>query len=298
MFYTSLYHALLQPLTGNDADGRYRGFDDRIHRALGWTYYEFFSLWDTYRTQNQLLALLRPARAKDVAKWVLAIHDQGGCASALGVREPGNDTMTGDPVTPFLVDLWRFGALSGQELEAYQALLQNSRAVPPAESPFQGRSGNPGYQKDGFVQYDPDFPKKGQDTDPNHGASATLEYALADCSLSIMATALGKNADAKALSDKARTYRTLWDPTVTDRGFTGFYRPKVTGGGWSARSANRQPAEPGRVPRGYVVAVPMADPAGRAWSGGTYGRQGIRRQAARRLLRLRGFGEGSREDRP
>lgn len=140
--------------------------------------------------------------------------------------------MTGDPVTPFLVDLWRFGALSGQELEAYQALLQNSREVPPAESPFQGRSGNASYQKDGFVQYDPDFPKKGQDTDPNHGASATLEYALADCSLSIMAAGLGKTADAKALSDKGRTYRTLWDPTVSDRGFTGFYRPKVVGGEW------------------------------------------------------------------
>ncbi|MFI6302324.1 GH92 family glycosyl hydrolase [Amycolatopsis thailandensis] len=232
VFYTSLYHALLQPLTGNDADGRYRGFDDEIHRALGWTYYEFFSLWDTYRTQNQLLALLRPSRAKDVAKSVLAIHDQGGWLPRWAYANQETNTMTGDPVTPFLVDLWRFGALSGQEFRAYQALLQNSREIPPASSPFQGRSGNASYQKDGFVQYDKDFPKKGQDTDPNHGASATLEYALADCSLSIMAAGLGKKDDAKALSDKGRSYRTLWDSSVTDRGFTGFYRPKVTGGDW------------------------------------------------------------------
>ncbi|MFD8500991.1 GH92 family glycosyl hydrolase [Amycolatopsis sp. NPDC059657] len=232
VFYTSLYHALLQPLTGNDVDGRYRGFDNKIHRAVGWTYYEFFSLWDTYRTQNQLLALLRPSRAKDIAKTVLAIHDQGGWLPRWAYANQETNTMTGDPVVPFLVDLWRFGALNGSELQAYQALLQNSREVPPAASPFQGRSGNPSYQKDGFVQYDPNFPKKGQDTDPNHGASATLEYALGDCSLSIMAAALGKQDDAKALAEKARTYRTLWDSSLTDRGFSGFFRPKVLGGAW------------------------------------------------------------------
>ncbi|WP_370943653.1 GH92 family glycosyl hydrolase [Amycolatopsis sp. cg5] len=232
VFYTSLYHALLQPLTGNDVDGRYRGFDNKVHRAIGWTYYEFFSLWDTYRTQNQLLALLRPSRAKDIAKTVLAIHDQGGWLPRWAYANQETNTMTGDPVVPFLVDLWRFGALNGSELQAYQALLQNSREVPPASSPFQGRSGNPSYQKDGFVQYDPNFPKKGQDTDPNHGASATLEYALGDCSLSIMAAALGKKDDAKALAEKARTYRTLWDSSLTDRGFSGFFRPKVLGGAW------------------------------------------------------------------
>ncbi len=232
VFSTSLYHALLQPLTANDADGRYYGFDKKVHRAIGWTYYDFFSLWDTYRTQNQLLALLRPDRARDIAKSILAIHDQGGWLPRWAYASQETNTMTGDPVTPFLVDLWRFGALSGEEMHAYQALLQNSREIPPAASPFQGRSGNASYQKDGFVQYDPDFPKKGQDTDPNHGASATLEYALGDCSLSVMAAALGKKDDAAALAEKGRTYRTLWDSTQADRGFTGFFRPKVLGGAW------------------------------------------------------------------
>lgn len=140
--------------------------------------------------------------------------------------------MTGDPVTPFLVDLWRFGALRGLEGQAYQALLQNSTQLPPASSPFQGRAGNESYQAAGFVQYDPNFPKKGQDTDPAHGASATLEYALADCSLSIMAGALGRTQDAQQLAAKGRSYQNLWDPGVSDRGFTGFPRPKVTGGDW------------------------------------------------------------------
>ncbi|GHF47918.1 putative alpha-1,2-mannosidase [Amycolatopsis bartoniae] len=232
VFYTSLYHTLLQPLTGNDVDGRYRGFDNQIHRAVGWTYYQYFSLWDTYRSQNQLIALLRPDRARDIAQSILAIHDQGGWLPRWAYANQETNTMTGDPVTPYLVDLWRFGALRGLEGKAYQALLQNSTQIPPADSPFQGRSGNESYQANGFVQYDPNFPKKGQDTDPNHGASATLEYALADCSLSIMARGLGKTQDANALAAKGQNYRVLWDSTVSDRGFTGFPRPKVEGGAW------------------------------------------------------------------
>lgn len=232
VFYTSLYHALLQPLTGNDADGRYRGFDDRIHRAVGWTYYQYFSLWDTYRTQNQLLALLRPGRARDIARSILAINEQGGWLPRWAYANQETNTMTGDPVTPYLVDLWRFGALRGLEGEAYRALVRNSVEVPPASSPFEGRAGNASYQSAGFVQYDPNFPKKGQDVDPMHGASSTLEYALGDCSLSLMAAVLGRADDARAFAARGRGYRNLWDASVSDRGFTGFPRPKVAGGAW------------------------------------------------------------------
>jgi predicted alpha-1,2-mannosidase len=232
VFSTALYHVLLQPLTGNDIDGRYRGFDNQVHHADGWTYYEYFSLWDTYRAHNQLLALLRPERARDIARSVLAIGEQGGWLPRWAYANQETNTMTGDPVTPFLVDLWRFGALAGLEEQAYRLLWRNATSVPPASSPFEGRSGNPSYLVDGFVQYDNGFPKKGQDVDPQHGASATLEYALGDSALSIMAEALGHTEDAAVLRQRGLNYRTLWDPTVTDRGFTGFPRPKLRGGAW------------------------------------------------------------------
>nr|WP_275584908.1 GH92 family glycosyl hydrolase [Saccharothrix algeriensis] len=232
VFYTALYHVLLQPLTGNDVDGRYRGFDGRVHTAAGWTYYEYYSLWDTYRAHNQLLALLRPQRAKDIARSVLAIHDQGGWLPRWAYANQETNTMTGDPVTPFLVDLWRFGALEGSAERAYAALARNAGGVPPAGSPFEGRAGNPSYLANGFVQFDREFPKKGQDVDPHHGASATLEYALADCSLSIMAEALGRTGEAAVLRRRGLNHRTLWDDSVTDRGFTGFPRPRTADGRW------------------------------------------------------------------
>ena len=241
VFYTALYHALLQPLTGSDADGRYRGYDDRIHRADGWTYYEYLSLWDTYRSQNQLIALLRPQRATDIARSLLAIREQGGWLPRWGYASFETNIMTGDPVTPFLVDLWRFGALKGREAEAYAALRDNAFGMPPLNSRHAGRSGNPHYLEHGFVQYDRAFPSKGMDVDPHHGGSATLEYALADCSLSLMAGALGHGSDADVLNRRGRNWRTLWDADVRDEeaGFSGFPRPRTEDGQWYVPASGR-----------------------------------------------------------
>jgi predicted alpha-1,2-mannosidase len=234
VFYTALYHALLQPMTGSDVDGRYRGYDDKIHTAQGWTYYEYFSLWDTYRSQNQLLALLRPREAADIARTMLAIREQGGWLPRWGYANYETNIMTGDPATPFLVDLWRLGALKGREQEAYAALHDNAFGMPKLDSRMGGRSGNARYLKDGFVQYDLAFPSKGMDVDPHHGGSATLEYALADCSLSQMAGALGHADDAAVLRTRGRNWHQVWDPEVKDEeaGFTGFPRARTDDGKW------------------------------------------------------------------
>lgn len=236
--YTALYHALLQPLTGSDADGRYRGFDDAIHHAEGWTYYEYFSLWDTYRSQNQLLALLQPARARDIGRSLLAIHQQGGWLPRWGYANYDTNIMTGDPVTPFMVDLWRFGALQGSETEAYAALRQNAFGQPPINSRHAGRSGNASYLANGYVQYDRAFPSKGMDVDPHHGGSATLEYALADCALAQMAQALGHTDDSALLRRRGGNWHNVWDAGVrdADTGFSGFPRPRLEDGSWYAPS--------------------------------------------------------------
>ncbi|MYM38634.1 GH92 family glycosyl hydrolase [Duganella qianjiadongensis] len=234
VFYTALYHTLLQPLTGNDADGRYRGYDSAIHTAKDWTYYEFFSLWDTYRAQNQMLALLHPQRARDIASSVLKIREQGGWLPRWGYANFETNIMTGDPVTPFLVDLWRYGALKGREQEAYAALRENAFGVPPNGIRAQGRAGNESYMRQGFVQYDRGFVSKGMDVDPHHGASATLEYALADGALATMAQALGQQRDAATLAQRALNWRTIWDASVKDAatGLQGFPRPRLMDGSW------------------------------------------------------------------
>jgi predicted alpha-1,2-mannosidase len=85
---------------------------------------------------------------------------------------------------------------------------------------FRGRDGNPTYVKNGWVAYQnlPGY-KYG---DSRQAGSATLEYALGDCALSTMAGSLGYRDKAATLASRCDNFTTLWDPSVTSQGYTGF----------------------------------------------------------------------------
>ncbi|MFI9723469.1 GH92 family glycosyl hydrolase [Streptomyces sp. NPDC052396] len=236
-FYTALYHALLSPNIGSDADGRYTGWDQRIHRAGGFTYYQNWSLWDTYRSQAQLLSLLAPREARDMARSVLRVEQDGGWLPKWGYATVETNVMTGDPVTPYLTNAYQQGLLAGYEEEAYRALRHDADGVPPAGSPAVGRDGNTRYLRDGYVPLMP-RPKghKPGESDLEQGASATLEYALADGALAEMAHDLGHRADAERFADRSRNYRHLFDAG------TGFFRPR------DARGSFTGSADPARSP--------------------------------------------------
>ncbi|MFR9787568.1 GH92 family glycosyl hydrolase [Streptomyces sp. MB22_4] len=227
-FYSSLYRSYLAPNIGGDADGRYFGWDRRIHHANGFTYYQNWSLWDTYRTQAQLLALLAPREARDMARSVVAIDEDGGWLPKWGYGPVETNVMSGDPVTPFLTTAYQMGLLKGFEERAYRALRKNADGVPPAANPGIGREANAEYVKDGFAPFDKDRPlAKMGDSDYHHGASVTLEYALADAMLAQMARGLGHDADAARYAARSRNYRTIFDPS------TGFFRARDASGAFT-----------------------------------------------------------------
>lgn len=58
IFYTALYHAMLNPNLYMDTDGQYRGRDLEVHQAVDFDYHSVFSLWDTYRAAHPLLTIL------------------------------------------------------------------------------------------------------------------------------------------------------------------------------------------------------------------------------------------------
>ncbi|MFJ4713717.1 GH92 family glycosyl hydrolase [Streptomyces sp. NPDC088785] len=234
-FYSSLYRSFLAPNVGSDADGRYTGWDQRIHRAKGFTYYQNWSLWDTYRTQAQLLSLLAPRESRDMALSVIRIDKDSGWLPKWGYGTVETNIMTGDPVTPFLTNAYEQGLLAGHEEEAYRALKKNADGVPPADSAPVGREANKEYLADGFAPYlkDRAHAKPG-DSDYDHGASATLEYALADAMLGRMARELGHTADARRYTERAQNYRKIYDSS------TGFFRARDAAGNFTG------PADPAR----------------------------------------------------
>jgi predicted alpha-1,2-mannosidase len=235
-FYSSLYRSFLAPNVGSDADGRYTGWDQKIHRARGFTSYQNWSLWDTYRTQSQLLALLAPHEARDMAISVIRIDEESGWLPKWGYGTVETNIMTGDPVTPFLTNAYQQGLLKGAEgyaERAYRALKKNADGVPPAGSAAVGREANREYIADGFAPYIKVRPHaKPGDSDYDHGASATLEYALSDAMLAQMARDLGHGADAQRYAARAQSYRNIFDLT------TGFFRAR------DALGAFTGPADP------------------------------------------------------
>ncbi|MFB9905378.1 GH92 family glycosyl hydrolase [Allokutzneria oryzae] len=229
-FYTSLYHAQMHPNLAGDVDGRYIGFDNKVHTASGYTPYQNFSLWDTYRPQNQLLQMIEPQVARDVALSVLAIGRDGGWLPRWALAGSETNIMTGDPVVPFLVEAWSKGLLAGHEAEAYSLMKTNATSTPPADSQYNGRSGVEYYKQRGYIpsglKLGTDCAHKGGDNDCVHPASATMEYAAADASLALMAEKLGHRADARMFAERGQWYRNLWDSSISQ------FRPRTVDGTW------------------------------------------------------------------
>ncbi|MDT5037505.1 MAG: hypothetical protein QOE03_2690, partial [Micromonosporaceae bacterium] len=229
-FYTSLYHAQLHPNLAGDIDGRYAGFDKAVHTAADYTPYQNLSLWDTYRPQNQLLELLEPKVARDVALSVVAIGRDGGWLPRWALANSETNIMTGDPVTPFLVEAWSKGLLAGHEREAYALMRSNATSVPPADSPHNGRAGVDFYSARGYIpsglRLGTDCANKGGDNDCARPASATLEYAAADSALALMARGLGQWTDARMFAARGQWYHNLWDASI------GQFRPRTVEGTW------------------------------------------------------------------
>ena len=227
-------------------------------RAEGYTPRQNFSLWDTYRPQNQLLEVLAPDVARDSYLSVLAIGREGGWLPRWALVNSETNIMTGDPVTPFLVEGWCKGFLAGHETEAYALLKQNATEQPPADCQYNGRSGQHYYEKLGYIPFGlrvgTDCVSHGGDNDCAHPASATMEYAAADASLAIMAKALGHTADASMLTS-ARP----------GTGTSGTPRTQQLPPAHERRHVAR-PVRPcrgrARVPRGRRLPVPVARPAG------------------------------------
>jgi predicted alpha-1,2-mannosidase len=256
-FTTALYHAFLHPNVIADVDGAYPGPDGRVHLAGDHTAMGNLSLWDTFRTQNQLLELLEPDVARDVALSILADAPLGGGLPRWSLAGAETNIMTGDPVTPFLVENWSAGLLAGHEQEAYRALRANALHAPPARSPVTGRAGIRSYARHGYIASGLRCTNKGGGTDCERPASATLEYAAADASLALMARALGHGDDARLLARRAKGYRTLWHRRLR------LFSPRRRDGRWLAPYDPRTGA--GQFHEGgayqYQWLVPQ-DPAG------------------------------------
>lgn len=78
VFYTSLYHAFIQPSLASDVDGRYRTMGHEIKQDASYTNYTVFSLWDTFRAAHPLYTIVTPEQNQAFIRSLLRKYDEGG----------------------------------------------------------------------------------------------------------------------------------------------------------------------------------------------------------------------------
>ncbi|HEY7876492.1 MAG TPA: GH92 family glycosyl hydrolase [Actinomycetota bacterium] len=212
-FYTALYHAQQHPNVYSDVNGEYMGHDKQVHVTDGHEHYANFSLWDTYRGENQLLATIAPDRYRDMMLSLLDIYDQVGRFPQWAMNDALPDYMVGDPVQMTIVDGYCRDILDGTDVNAfYDALRHQAFDV--------RRAWNADYLDRGWI---------------HQGASETLEYALADFALALMADSMGYDSDRDLLLERARNYAHVIDPA------SGFARPRNADGSWKTPYAPEEP---------------------------------------------------------
>jgi predicted alpha-1,2-mannosidase len=218
VFYTALYHSLLMPSILSDADGRYLGFDGKIHHMPhGHEVYGNFSGWDIYRSQMPLVALIEPHRMEDIAESVSLMYQQGGWIGRWPQVNLYTNVMAGSPLTAIVSTAWLDG-LHGFDIKtAWDGMYRDATEAPPADKPYVGQEGIEWINK---LHYVPNDKVK-------YGSVSQLqEDVIAYASLYRLAKDLGKSADAKVLYERALYYRNLFDPQDH------FFRPRNSDGQW------------------------------------------------------------------
>ncbi|SHM17220.1 GH92 family glycosyl hydrolase [Hymenobacter psychrotolerans] len=213
-FYTAMYHAALSPTTYMDVDGQYRGLDQNIHKAEGFTNYTSFSLWDTYRALHPLYNLLQPRRNADMVQSMLAHFDQSTMHMLPIWSHYANENwcMIGYHSVPVIVDAVLKGVVPADQ--AQRAL---DACVTTAHQ--QRYDGISYYEQLGYVPED----KSGS------SVSKTLEYAYDDWCIAQLARKLGKTDIEAEFSKRAQNWQNVYDQRIN------FMRPRLADGSFRPR---------------------------------------------------------------
>jgi len=207
-FYTSVYHAFINPTVYMDVDGSYKGIDQLIHKADGFTNYTTFSLWDTHRALHPLFNILQPRRNADMIRSMLAHFDQS---------------------PEHMLPIWSFYSNEDWCMSGYHSVSVLADAIVKGNAPFDANKaldaciatsthrsfeGLGAYMDKGYI------PSESSGV----SVSSTLEYAYDDWAIAQAAKQLGRMDVYDVYIKRAGNYKNVFDPTI------GFMRPRMSDG--------------------------------------------------------------------
>ena len=206
VFYTSLYHTMIDPRIYTDVDGRYVGGDKKVHESDGkFIKRTIFSGWDVFRSQFPLQTIINPRLVSDELNSLITMADQSGREyyERWEFLNSYSGCMLGNPALSVLADAYLKGIRTYDVEKAYQYAVNTSH-----------KFGND------MLGYSPE----------PLSISHTLEYAYTDWCVAQLAKALGKEDDAKSFYEKGQAYHNVFDKEKE------WFRPRNADGTWVAWS--------------------------------------------------------------
>ena len=213
VFYTSLYHTMIDPRIYTDMDGRYVGGDKKVHESNGkFIKRTIFSGWDVFRSQFPLQTIINPRLVSDELNSLITMADQSGREyyERWEFLNSYSGCMLGNPALSVLADAYLKGIRTYNVEKAYQYAVNTSH-----------KFGNDA------LGYSPE----------PLSISHTLEYAYTDWCVAQLAKALGKEEDSKSFYEKGQAYHNVFDKEKE------WFRPRNADGTWVAWSEDARTKE-------------------------------------------------------
>nr|WP_067058691.1 GH92 family glycosyl hydrolase [Mucilaginibacter sp. L294] len=203
VFYTALYHTMIDPRIFEDVDGRYWGGDGKAHTSTGFTKRTIFSGWDVFRSQMPLQTIINPALVNDMVNSLVTLADEKNknYLERWELLNSYSGCMLGNPAVSVIADAYAKG-IRGFDLKKAYGLSANSVE--------KFGNGNKGYTPGGL------------------SLSYTLEYAYTDWCAAQLAKAVGNNKDYEKYTQRGQAYKNIFDKDK------GWFRPREENGDWTA----------------------------------------------------------------
>jgi len=207
-FYTAMYHTFINPTVYMDVNGEYKGLDQNIHKAEGFTNYTTFSLWDTYRALHPFFNIIQPKRNNDMVKSMIAHYDQFSMKMLPIWSHYANDNwcMSGYHSVSVVADAIIKENYTGNPKEALKACVETANK--------RNYEGIGQYIDLGYIPAE----KNGT------SVSNTLEYAYDDWAIAQLAKHLDETEIYNQFIKRSENWKNNFDATI------GFMRPRLADG--------------------------------------------------------------------
>jgi predicted alpha-1,2-mannosidase len=200
IFYTALYHTMIDPRMFSDVDGKYVGGDRQVHTTGDFRKRTIFSGWDVFRSQMPLLTIISPDVVNDMINSLVTLAEESGEG---------------------YLERWEF-------LNAYSGCMLGNPAISVIADAYA--KGIRGFNTENAWKYAVATTARFGNEALGHSVniSNTLEHAYTEWCMAELARQLGKTTEQEKYRKLSQSYRNVWDSSEMH-----WFRPRQKDGSFA-----------------------------------------------------------------